>query len=205
MEGTAPITVWEPGRRIGWTEREDTDSPRVVEFSIESIGGKTRLRMVHSGFGKGTSFDDEYESTHGGWSTFLAALKYLAERKGEKRGRHVWQMTMAPESTTELWSRLTTALGLSKQDWTPGVRYEAAVPGGAGFHGTVVAAPKPGYALLRVDELDGSLLALFVEKAAGQCCFTTSWFLHGEGAKGSPAILDDWAAFYKSLVPSSVV
>ena len=197
MEGSAPISIWEPGKRVAWTE-EHCSGPRVVDFILEGEGGKTRLRLVHSGFGKGASFEDEYESTHGGWLTFLAALRYLAERR-DKRGRHVWKFSMLPGTPSEFWPRLAGQLQLGSQDWTPGAHYTAAIPGGDAFHGTVLAAPKPGYALLRVDELDGSLLALFVERGGGQTLLTTSWYLYGSGALGEPQLLRQWARFYETL------
>jgi uncharacterized protein YndB with AHSA1/START domain len=195
MEGKAPITIWEPGKRFGWTEHGDTANPRVVEFTLEGEGGKTRLRLVHSGFGAGAEFDSEYDSTHGGWLTFLEALRYLTEWKGGATGRHEWRFAMLKGTQAEAWLRLTTKLGLEEQDWQPGAAYVARIPGGGAFSGTVWAAPKPGYALLVVKELDESLLGLFVEGGGGSCYFTTSWYLYGEGAKGGQPLLDDWAGF----------
>lgn len=199
MEGKAPITIWEPGRRFGWTEHADTANPRVVEFHLEAEGGRTRLRLVHSGFGAGADFDTEYDSTHGGWLTFLAALRFLVELKRGVNGRHVCRLSMWNLSKAEAWDRLTRELGLAEQDWTPGAPYSVRIPGGGSFSGTVWAAPKPGYALLRVAELDDSLLALFVEGAAAPCFFTSSWYLYGAGVTNQQPLLKEWEDFRERL------
>jgi len=195
MEGSAPITIWEPGRRLGWTEQGDSAFPRIVEFTLEADGAKTMLRLVHSGFGAGAEFDDEYESTHGGWLTFLASLRYLVERKRGVAGRHVFRMAMLKSAPAEVWPRLTSEVGLSAQDWTPGAPFAARIPGGGEISGVVWAAPKPGYAVLAVRELDDSLLALFVERSCGACCFTASWYLYGGGAEGEQPLLAQWERF----------
>lgn len=199
MEGVAPITTWEPGRRLGWTESGERNPPRVVEIHLEAEGGKTRLRLVHSGFGAGADFDGEYDSTHGGWLSFLSSLRFLVDVKKSAAGRHDCRFAMLKIPQPEAWVRLVTEIGLGAQDWTPGASYQAAIPGGGSFHGTVWAAPKPGYALLRVAELDDSLLGIFVEGAASPCYFTTSWFLYGAGALGEPRLLAEWAAFGERL------
>ncbi len=200
MEGKAPITIWEPGRRFGWTEHGETANPRIVEFIVEGEGGWTQLRLVHSGFGAGAEFDSEYDSTHGGWLTFLDALRYLVERKGGASGRHDCRLAMLKVAPSEFWAKLTASLGLSGQEWKPGALYEAGVPGGGRFSGSVWASVKPGYALLRVNELDDSLLGLFVEGSGGSCFFTTSWYLYGSGAEPGQPLLAEWETFRTALV-----
>src|SRR5260221_5693417 len=95
MEGEGPITSWEPNHKFGWTERAETDAPRIVEFTIEARdGGTTLLTLVHSGFSSDASFDTEYESTSGGWRSMLAALKYDLERFAGQPARHELRMQM---------------------------------------------------------------------------------------------------------------
>lgn len=199
MEGKAPITIWEPGRRFGWTEHGDTANPRIVEFIVEGEGGRTTLRLVHSGFGAGSEFDSEYDSTHGGWLTFLDALRYLVERKGGATGRHDCRLAMLKGAQSELWAKLTADLGLAGQDWKPGTPYVARILGGASFSGSIWASVKPGYALLQVKELDNSLLGLFVEGSGGGCFFTTSWYLYGAGAEPGQPLLKEWEAFHAAF------
>ena len=199
MEGTAPITAWEPGARFAWLEDHGGGGMRVMEFTLEAQGGKTKLRLVHSGFGTEASFDNEYDATHGGWLTFLACLRYYVEAMRSAPGRHEARMAMPKVDAGELWSQLTEDLGMASQDWSAGAPYRATLPGGESFSGIVVASPKPRYAVLRVDELGGSLLALFSERFGDSCALTASWYLYGAGLEGGSAIRAAWDGYYDRL------
>ena len=83
---------------------------------------------------------------------------------------------MIGQEKSVLWAKLTSELGLGGQEWTPGAPYSASIPGGGRFSGSVWGSVKPGYALLRVSELDDSLLGLFVEGCGGGTFFTSSWY-----------------------------
>lgn len=199
MEGSAPLTVFEEGVRLGWTEDHGARGQRVVEFTIESVGGKTKLRLVQSGFGADASFDSEYESTNGGWRTFLACLRYYVEAMRNAPGRHECRMAMMQVEAAALWQRLTAEMDLAGQDWTPGTPYRAFIPDGGTISGVVVDSPKPRYAVLRCDELGGSLLALFCENFGGASALTASWYLYGSGlAEGAP-LLADWNRYFDVL------
>lgn len=199
MEGSAPLTVFEEGTRIGWTEDHGPRGQRIVEFTIESLGGQTRLRLVQSGFGADASFDNEFESTNGGWRTFLACLRYYVEVMRNASGRHECRMAMLTTSASDLWSRLTAEMGLAQQDWTPGAPYRAFIPDGGQLSGIVVDSPKQRYAILRCDELDGSLLALFCENFGGACALTASWYLYGSGLAPNAPLLADWNRYFDLL------
>ena len=199
MEGTAPITAWEPGARFAWTEDHGPNGTRVCEFTLESAGGKTKLRLVHSGFGSGSNFDDEFDSTNGGWLTFLACLRYYVEIRRSAPGRQDTRISMLKGSATDLWARLTDGMGLDTQDWSPGASYRAVLPSGEAISGVVVASPKPRYAVLRVDEMGGSLLAVFCEVFAAGCSLTSSWYLHGAGLAEDAPLLAAWNRYYDSV------
>ena len=82
-EGTAPITVWEEGKRLQWVEGPPGAVQPAVDFVIESTaGGKTVLRLVHSGFDAGADWDEYYDAVTAGWTYFLWNLQvYLEKRK----------------------------------------------------------------------------------------------------------------------------
>ena len=83
--GEAPITAWEPGRRLEWTE---TRGPvkLAVDFHLTPRDGGTVVRLVQSGFGDGPEWDDEFHMTTGGWTYFMAHLKwYLEHHRGVER------------------------------------------------------------------------------------------------------------------------
>src|ERR1700678_157193 len=86
------IAIYEPGHRFATTSersapyggepQEGDPAQRImVDYQIEAIGGgKTRLRLVHSGFGRGAGWDNEFGSTRTGWAIFVQVLKYGLER-----------------------------------------------------------------------------------------------------------------------------
>ena len=116
VEGTAPITSWEPERHFGWTE---TRGPHklAVDFHIEARGGSTVVRLVHSGFGDGGDWDDEFHMTQGGWSYFMQHLRLYLERQRGKARDVISFREPVPLPRPEALARLTLALGLGDQAW----------------------------------------------------------------------------------------
>lgn len=69
----------EPGERLVLKNRWGPGRPTLLEVILEEEGGRTRVRTVHSGFGEGAEWDDEYHGTHSGWRKALGMLKHYAE------------------------------------------------------------------------------------------------------------------------------
>ena len=174
-EGTAPIHRWEPGRRLGWTE-----GAKLVEFEIEAVeGGSTRLRLVQSGFEEGAAFDQEYDSTQGGWNTFMAMLKHAAEQYAGVPATQVHILRTFPGTPQlEQWNRLIGPAGVGIDSVTEGKPYRAQL-GGETFAGRVIRYVKPGYLCLSTDH---AIVALFTEKAGSGCMVTVQWILFGAAA-----------------------
>ena len=185
MEGTAPIHRWEPPRRFGWTEGE-----KLVEVEIEAVeGGRTRLRLVQSGFGIDARFDDEYDSTHGGWLCFLALLRYGAEQFRGRPMRQVHQMRMLSQTREEGFAQLLASMGLGAASLTAeGAPYTAQLAG-LTIRGIVIRHPKPGYLVLSTAT---GMVALFVEKAGPSASMLTiQWFAAGEAAIAEAAAVKE--------------
>jgi hypothetical protein len=51
----------------------------VQDYYLESQGGKTIVRLVHSGFGASEAWDTEFEGTRGGWAACFVRLKQSLE------------------------------------------------------------------------------------------------------------------------------
>ena len=102
---TARIEVWEPNRRLRTVEPRQDAAGRpvelVVDYFIESEGGRTTLRVVHSGFGAGADWDAEYDGTGRGWRYELRGLRhYLHRHRGMPR-RVAWvaaRTSLSPEA-----------------------------------------------------------------------------------------------------------
>lgn len=156
MEGRSTISIWEPYERFaGFEERSqpygcegdtpvETGTPRriAVEYQIEALGGgKTRLRLVHSGFGRGAGWDDEFESTQRGWPVLLRNLKHALERHPGVDSTTVSVTAPCPITPEEVWRRLAARGRL--ENLKPGDRYSVRLSSGAVLEGTVSAYNPP--------------------------------------------------------------
>ncbi|MFN0103966.1 MAG: SRPBCC domain-containing protein [Bryobacteraceae bacterium] len=189
MEGEGPITVWEPGRRFAWTERADSDSPRVVEFTIDAVdGGKTILRLVQSGFGIDASFDTEYDSTSGGWQSFLQLLRLDLEAHRGQAGRQVFRLLMVSGERQAIQEKLLRAMEFQRD----GERYAARLPDGTSISGRVLFERTPGYLMLTLEAPLAGALGLFIENWGEQSALTTSWYLKGAATERAEAIGAAW-------------
>jgi uncharacterized protein YndB with AHSA1/START domain len=80
----APITVWEPLRRMQTVSEMPSKDGSVVrlavDYYLEAHGGRVRVRLVHSGFDDSDAWDDYIDGLDAGWTFFLFNLKHALER-----------------------------------------------------------------------------------------------------------------------------
>jgi uncharacterized protein YndB with AHSA1/START domain len=182
---TTRIEAWEPGRRLllvqddqrpydaeGRPLPEGTVQPAriALEFRLETHQGRTRLRLVHSGFGTGAAWDDEVDGISTGWPAELRSLRlYLRRHFG--RSRHVaWARVTTDLTVEEAWRRLTPPGGFrpNAPAMDEGQPYSVDSPTGDRFQGRVDMS-LPGRAFQgTVTELDDALFRLSVERSAGK-------------------------------------
>lgn len=170
-EGEAPIAIWEPPRRIGWTERHDDGAVMIsVEFHIEGGGGdRTVLRVVQSGFGQGAKWDDYYDSIANGWKYEFESLKhYLARHRGEDRAC-CWLPTPAAMPMASAWQRITApgavVTGGSLDGHEVGKPYRFTGPDGRKYSGLCVRAVPDKMFAGTVVELDDALMRIEIERS----------------------------------------
>jgi uncharacterized protein YndB with AHSA1/START domain len=164
------ITAWQPPERIAYEEREWMPGapPVATEMTIEVRGGSCVVRVVHSLFTDAADWDDQLESFEAGWPPFFRLLRILLERFADQRCATVRVAGNSRLDETELWKRLTTALGAV--DAAPGSRVVSERPGAPRLDGVVVGheprsaprellleldAPAPGVALVAAAEWNG--------------------------------------------------
>jgi uncharacterized protein YndB with AHSA1/START domain len=72
----------EEGKHLRWS-----DGGLVTDWFVEAqSGGVTIVRLVHSGWGDGAEWDDQFDATAGGWRYFLFNLRdYVEHHAGERR------------------------------------------------------------------------------------------------------------------------
>jgi len=164
MEGTAPIHVWDPHERFGWTEEHPGEPPvRIaVEFEIAAAGGgATTVRLVQSGFGPGTDWDEYISSVDGGWTYFLANLRHYLERHPDEPRTMVAERRPPGMPRGQAWERLLGEV-FRVQPLAEGAACTLELPGLGTLTGTAFIVRAPHHFACTVAELgDGLLFAEF--------------------------------------------
>ena len=151
-EGSAPIHVFEPGARFGWTEHYgDDDEGRpikvAVDFHIEGRGGSTVVRLVQSGLSADADWDGMYDALTDGWSYFMFNLEHWLRHHPGRARSMAWARVPSTGDRSKTWSRLadvglvtsasagdTTAIQLDEErtakvvSTRPGHHFAAVVP-----------------------------------------------------------------------------
>ena len=179
-EGEAPITAWEPNRRFQWTEMfkpkgESEPVPVTIDYTLEAKGGRTVLRLVHSGFGRGEGWDGFYDSISRGWKFELRGLRhYLQHHRGQKR-EVIWSRKPISLSPEDAAKRIIGAKGSVLRGpidtMTEGDAYRLdAVDGGSLDHleGEVQVNGLPLSFAATVTNLNKSYLRFEIESMGGQ-------------------------------------
>jgi uncharacterized protein YndB with AHSA1/START domain len=124
--GESRIAAWEPNRRLKLVETRqgfDADGKPladlgqnrdlVVEVTLESHSGATRVRLVHSGFGHGANWDDELDGISTGWQCELRNLKHYVEKHRGHDRVLAWAKGSSALPQDDVWRRLFGPGGLA--------------------------------------------------------------------------------------------
>ena len=174
------IEVWEPGKRLTLVENrppfDASGAPlpgppqRVaMEFTLETHQGRTRLRLVHAGFGQGASWDDELDGISGGWQSELRGLRlYLERHKGRER-HHAAINRVTKLSIETAWKRLLSPSALMIVDGTlaEGARCVVHAATGDRLAGTIAWQRAGRDLLMIVDNLDAGIFRVSTWRAEG--------------------------------------
>jgi uncharacterized protein YndB with AHSA1/START domain len=174
------IAEWEPGKRLRLLENrpafdvngqplQGPSRQMAMEFTLETDAGRTILRLVHSGFGDGTSWDDELESVSAGWQFELRGLRHYLEHHKRRDRQHAAVHHVTSLDMDEVWRRLLSpaAFGVDGQlAQDEQIVIRAAT--GDKIAGTV-AWHNPGRDLfVIVDDLDQGVFRLSTWRAEGK-------------------------------------
>jgi len=174
MESTSRIEIWEPEKHLRKVDdRPEPAVPQVIDYLLEGRGGKTVLRLVHSGFGDSADFNNEYDSTNIGWKLFLQMLKNSAER-GVDACRNVTIMRMLNESAGSVWEKLRPRVSAEFQQ------------------GVTRLTDQRGHWCVEFPERDGHMVSLFCDSCSGATAVTIMSLLHGKSAADADADRAHW-------------
>lgn len=178
------IDTWEPGKLLRLVQEDarpydvqgrmlpaGTVEPATIaiEFALESRQGRTRLRLVHSGFGHGGAWDDEIEGITEGWQAELRSLRHYLERHAgrDRTFETAWLTTRLTRS--QAWATLVGPGGFRLHPAAPeaGAAYEVVAPDGERLTGTVVLNLSGQTMAGTVRELDDGWFRLLTWAAPG--------------------------------------
>lgn len=140
------IELWEPEKCLRLVSELAPGFQMVVEYRLEGRGGHTLLRLVHSGFGSDADWDDEFDTTQGGWRFFLRALRYYLLHQFGRRRSLAWGRVVSDLPREEIWSRLMGPGGLNSPHaaaLAEDDRFELRTPDGDVFAGKVFVCHPP--------------------------------------------------------------
>lgn len=181
------IEVWEPGRhlRMTWMEpmlssaeasalTPDEEGRRqlAVDWFIEGAGGKTVLRLVHSGFSRDSKWDGEYDGTRRGWGFELRSLQHYLERHRGTDRIAFWVRRPVEGDARQAWSRMTGADGFFKEcsidSLGAGDTYALTLGSGDRLEGKVMINTPPTDFAGTAENLNGGLFRFGYEDCLGR-------------------------------------
>ncbi len=165
--GTGRIVAWEEGSHLRYTEGPEVDEATsvAVDYTIETRGGKTVLRLVHSGLSADDDWAEYVDTVDSGWRYFLWNLKHYLERHRGTPRRMVWDRRKIAVPKAEAWELLFGGQGL--------VAGNLPVQKGAGIHlwsghsGRVQMTAPPIHLACMIDSLNDAALLIELEPGEG--------------------------------------
>ena len=108
-EWVTRVAVWEPPTHVRFEDSVDPANPGAVsrvDFHVEARGGRTIVRLVHSGFGEGAEWDEQFTATENGWRYFLMNLRHYLERHGGVPRTMVWERRKMSATRARVWEAI---------------------------------------------------------------------------------------------------
>ena len=178
------VTTWEPNRRLtlrdpqarpfdasGHAQATEHAVELAVEFTLDSHGDRTTLRLVQSGFGHGANWDDEVDGVTMGWHAELRGLRhYLAHHRGQPRST-AWASATTGRALADAWSHLVGPRGIVRRGFSPDVhggdRCHLDLSTGDTIDGRVIWTHPGRQLLVAAENFNDGLFRLSLDRAAG--------------------------------------
>lgn len=154
------IEIWEANRHLRLAFPHHPPMLLATDYHLETDKGRTILRVVTSGFGDGTDWDDWYSGVSAGWDFELRGLKhYLEHHRGKDRVVATARCAFTLDRAT-VWERLAGAGGWLER---------------TGLRGTVLHHAPPVQLVTTVDQYDNALLRVEVEVGHHVIVWLATW------------------------------
>jgi hypothetical protein len=164
---------------LRWVD-SSSSQPFATEWTIETFGGKTLLRLVQSSFEAGASWDQEfYDSTNYGWTFMLVNLRHYLERHAGQPRRVAWPRHMAGMPPEVIYKKLAAPHGIFVEGAQGALRagelYSLRTATAEGWTGRVEFVVPPRGFRVTVESLNDALAWLTIE-GAGPTFEAQLWF-----------------------------
>jgi len=162
------IEIFDPPKRMRHPsgQNRETKAPLYADWSIEAReGGKTTLRLVHSGFSAGADGDGDYEAHARGWALMLQNLRQYFAWHAHEPAVHLPFMSKVQSPRGSIWKGLLGKLGFSSAPKV-GDQFRFATPNGDVLTGVVDLVTEARDLALVVREYDDALLRFTLEGKA---------------------------------------
>lgn len=185
-EGESRIEIWEPNKHLRTRdfvgseaalaeESAKSGQPAAavyIDYYLEARGGKTLLRLVHSGFDSSSDWIDElFDATRRGWGYELRSLRhYMLHHRGKTR-RVAWPKVRVAATSEECWRRVFSPEGVTAESsldqLRDGDRYRLRAVTGEVFEGVVAVNNYPTDFAGSVENMNQSFLGLRFSEPSG--------------------------------------
>jgi uncharacterized protein YndB with AHSA1/START domain len=222
QSGDSRIEVWEPGRRLRvrnlpWEAKEGLSSQYnedaasataiIQEYTLETRGGKTILRVVDSGMPDSPEWDGMYDGKTRGWEMFFYALRhYLQKHRGEPR-RNIVEMRPISVALIQAWEKITGPEGLaaggSFEGAVAGTRYSVTTSLGDALQGEVLINLPPKTLSITIENLNDALMSATFEEMGGTTYIYFTLATYGMDAQFDNELRERWTGLLNRLFPAS--
>jgi uncharacterized protein YndB with AHSA1/START domain len=167
---TSRIAIWEPNKRLRNIDEAPPDAPPMpvevaLEYEIEGRGGRSVLRLTHSGFSADAEWDQFIDSITAGWTYFLRNLKHYLERhRGVARNLIKWRRPLTV-AAAEAWRMLADPSALGFAGLQPGTRMTSPLFSDVPAGGEVWMVRAPYNFACTIESLNDAIL--FIEMEPG--------------------------------------
>ncbi|HEY6329688.1 MAG TPA: SRPBCC domain-containing protein [Blastocatellia bacterium] len=217
MEGKARIDVWEPGKRLkltlvgadqsGGLPFAQLEVPIVEEWTLQSRGDVTVLKLVHSNIPNSPDWDAYYDGTDSGWRAYFLALRHYLQYCPRKKRDVVLFMRPLAVSFPDAWKALTGTEGLAATGTIDGLqrgsRYSTVTALGDRLEGEIVESIPPKILMLTVDGLDQALLLATFEEMGGMSFVYLTLAIFGRPPAEVEQIRSRWIKWLGELLPAA--
>lgn len=212
QSGEKRIDVWEPGKRLRLSAAASEMGPEMLasltepivdEYTLESRGNRTVLRLVYSGVPDSSDWDGYYDGTNRGWRMFFCGLRHYLERHPGERRQTIMIMHPIALSLEQGWQKLIGSEGLDTKgalaNAAEGARYSTSTSWGETLDGEVIINLPLKTLCITIENLDDALLSVTFEDMQGTTYVYSSLAVFGMDPARVDEIRKRWGAALEGL------